>query len=188
MLVVTRCWCIHRSLWALSAPELFAQVWAYHPSRTAGTPPASDWNVPHDGDIDPSFTVSATSAKPRLERVSGSKSPPVIGIDHVTRTQDKLRNCSIAASGSGRSAGSASFANARMNACAVNSLPGEPSPEHSPARSRSREQLPRFSGGQSAPLSCRLLTSAALSAFSRILSMNQSDASSGSCITSASSA
>jgi len=35
------------------------QVWAYHPSRTAGTPPASEWNVPHDGDIDPSFSVSA---------------------------------------------------------------------------------------------------------------------------------
>eukprot|EP00930_Biecheleria_cincta_P072916 TRINITY_DN60257_c0_g1_i1.p1 TRINITY_DN60257_c0_g1~~TRINITY_DN60257_c0_g1_i1.p1 ORF type:complete len:1494 (+),score=434.52 TRINITY_DN60257_c0_g1_i1:52-4533(+) len=35
------------------------QVWAYHPSRTAGTPPASEWNVPHDGDIDPSFSVTA---------------------------------------------------------------------------------------------------------------------------------
>lgn len=34
------------------------QVWAYHPSRTATTPPASEWNVPHDGDIDSTFSVS----------------------------------------------------------------------------------------------------------------------------------
>merc|ERR1712151_604110 len=35
------------------------QVWAYHPSRKASTPPASEWNVPHDGPIDHSFTVTA---------------------------------------------------------------------------------------------------------------------------------
>merc|ERR1712113_598403 len=35
------------------------QVWAYHPSRTAATPPASEWNVPHDGAIDPTFAVTA---------------------------------------------------------------------------------------------------------------------------------
>merc|ERR1712139_251678 len=35
------------------------QVWAYHPSRTAATPPASEWNVPHDGPIDPTFSVAA---------------------------------------------------------------------------------------------------------------------------------
>lgn len=34
------------------------QVWAYHPSRSASTPPASEWNVPHDGQIDPTFSVS----------------------------------------------------------------------------------------------------------------------------------
>ena len=34
------------------------QVWAYHPSRTASTPPASEWNVPHDGPIDNSFSVA----------------------------------------------------------------------------------------------------------------------------------
>merc|ERR1712151_633789 len=35
------------------------QVWAYHPSRPAATPPASEWNVPHDGEIDPTFSVTA---------------------------------------------------------------------------------------------------------------------------------
>lgn len=35
------------------------KVWAYHPSVTAGTPPASQWNIPHHGDIDPSFYISA---------------------------------------------------------------------------------------------------------------------------------
>eukprot|EP00927_Polykrikos_kofoidii_P004608 TRINITY_DN11825_c0_g1_i2.p1 TRINITY_DN11825_c0_g1~~TRINITY_DN11825_c0_g1_i2.p1 ORF type:complete len:1658 (-),score=400.74 TRINITY_DN11825_c0_g1_i2:139-5112(-) len=34
------------------------QVWAYHASRTAMTPPVSEWNVPHDGKIDPSFSVT----------------------------------------------------------------------------------------------------------------------------------
>merc|ERR1711879_11974 len=36
-------------------------VWAYHPSRKAATPPAAEWNVPHDGAIDPTFTVTPAS-------------------------------------------------------------------------------------------------------------------------------
>merc|ERR1712226_702105 len=36
-------------------------MWAYHPSRKATTPPAAEWNVPHDGPIDPTFTVTASS-------------------------------------------------------------------------------------------------------------------------------
>lgn len=36
-------------------------VWAYHPSIKAKTPPADSWNVPHDGAIDRTFTVSALS-------------------------------------------------------------------------------------------------------------------------------
>eukprot|EP00434_Breviolum_minutum_P029068 symbB.v1.2.025713.t1/scaffold2514.1/size77207/3 len=39
------------------------QVWAYHPSCTAGTPPASQWNVPHDGPIDQNFNISAIRSK-----------------------------------------------------------------------------------------------------------------------------
>merc|ERR1712151_1226610 len=35
------------------------QVWAYHPSQKGTTPPTSDWNVPHDGQIDPTFSVTA---------------------------------------------------------------------------------------------------------------------------------
>eukprot|EP00439_Symbiodinium_sp_Y106_P028763 s1242_g3.t1 len=41
------------------------QVWAYHPSCTAGTPPASQWNVPHDGPIDQAFKISAIRASAR---------------------------------------------------------------------------------------------------------------------------
>merc|ERR1711948_248734 len=33
--------------------------WAYHPSQKGTTPPTSDWNVPHDGQIDPTFSVTA---------------------------------------------------------------------------------------------------------------------------------
>jgi len=40
------------------------QVWAFHPSRTSSMPPNCDWNVPHDGKIDPSFTISAVDKKP----------------------------------------------------------------------------------------------------------------------------
>mmetsp|Transcript_68045 Transcript_68045/g.121157 ORF Transcript_68045/g.121157 Transcript_68045/m.121157 type:complete len:211 (+) Transcript_68045:42-674(+) len=32
-------------------------VWAFHPSRKAITPPMADWNVPHDGPIDKTFSV-----------------------------------------------------------------------------------------------------------------------------------
>merc|ERR1712093_861705 len=39
------------------------QVWAYHPSRAALTPPPSEWNVPHDGAIDGKFRVSAPAAQ-----------------------------------------------------------------------------------------------------------------------------
>jgi len=37
-------------------------VWAYHPSRKATTPPPAEWNVPHDGDIDFTFSVTADPA------------------------------------------------------------------------------------------------------------------------------
>lgn len=40
------------------------QVWAYHPALTSGNtemPPESDWNVPHDGPVDPTFTLTHAS-------------------------------------------------------------------------------------------------------------------------------
>ncbi|CAJ1332274.1 unnamed protein product, partial [Effrenium voratum] len=52
------------------------QVWAYHPSRTAGTPPASEWNVPHDGDIDSTFRVSALRTAGSGTGGSGGGAPP----------------------------------------------------------------------------------------------------------------
>mmetsp|Transcript_51412 Transcript_51412/g.161598 ORF Transcript_51412/g.161598 Transcript_51412/m.161598 type:complete len:1046 (+) Transcript_51412:165-3302(+) len=39
------------------------QVWAYHPSRTATTPPKSGWKVPYDGPVDPTLVVSARTAQ-----------------------------------------------------------------------------------------------------------------------------
>merc|ERR1711920_12703 len=51
---------------------------AYHPSRKASTPPASEWNVPHDGPIDHSFTVTADrdatlEAAPTISQETDSK-------------------------------------------------------------------------------------------------------------------
>ena len=37
------------------------QVWAFHPCRTTLTPPMSEWSVPHDGSIDPNFSVIHSS-------------------------------------------------------------------------------------------------------------------------------
>mmetsp|Transcript_56253 Transcript_56253/g.91043 ORF Transcript_56253/g.91043 Transcript_56253/m.91043 type:complete len:981 (+) Transcript_56253:64-3006(+) len=34
------------------------QVWAYHPSSTATTPPKTGWKVPYDGPVDQSFVIS----------------------------------------------------------------------------------------------------------------------------------
>jgi len=34
------------------------QIWAYHPERSSPTPPATGWQVPYDGPVDPAFTVS----------------------------------------------------------------------------------------------------------------------------------
>ncbi|CAJ1409447.1 unnamed protein product [Effrenium voratum] len=51
------------------------QVWAYHPSCTAGTPPASQWNVPHDGPIDQNFAISAIRAKRTSSEKPASASP-----------------------------------------------------------------------------------------------------------------
>eukprot|EP00930_Biecheleria_cincta_P025238 TRINITY_DN17987_c0_g1_i2.p1 TRINITY_DN17987_c0_g1~~TRINITY_DN17987_c0_g1_i2.p1 ORF type:complete len:1018 (+),score=328.89 TRINITY_DN17987_c0_g1_i2:57-3110(+) len=45
------------------------QVWAYHPSMTASTPPASKWNIPHDGAIDQTFSVSVQINKPSAQPV-----------------------------------------------------------------------------------------------------------------------
>jgi len=46
------------------------QVWAFHPSRTSALPPHSEWNVPHDGPIDHTFTITYKSAE-----ASGRSSP-----------------------------------------------------------------------------------------------------------------
>lgn len=45
-------------------------VWAFHPSRKATTPPPAEWNVPHDGPIDKSFSVTAA---PELTKKAAEK-------------------------------------------------------------------------------------------------------------------
>jgi len=53
------------------------QVWAYHPSRTSISPPSSEWNVPHDGSIDPTFAVSARVAgRAPAKDQSPERAPP----------------------------------------------------------------------------------------------------------------
>jgi len=51
-------------------------VWAYHPSRKATTPPAADWNVPHDREIDPHFSVTAVRADGTASGETPKKAKP----------------------------------------------------------------------------------------------------------------
>merc|ERR1719379_2941169 len=53
------------------------QVWAYHPSRASATPPASEWNVPHDGPIDPTFRIAPTGGGKRRQEEAPYESEPV---------------------------------------------------------------------------------------------------------------
>lgn len=47
------------------------QVWAYHSSRTAMTPPLHGWKVPYDGPVDDSFVIGpAGAAPPQLPQAS----------------------------------------------------------------------------------------------------------------------
>lgn len=43
------------------------QVWAFHPSRSSLTPPGNEWNIPNDGAIDPTFSIT-------MKAVGGSSS------------------------------------------------------------------------------------------------------------------
>merc|ERR1712203_750590 len=73
------------------------QVWAYHPSCTAATPPASEWNVPHDGEIDPSFSVKANrvgNEEKKSEKSTKADEPPAkkekkIEKDEPKRSEDE---------------------------------------------------------------------------------------------------
>eukprot|EP00418_Pyrodinium_bahamense_P090414 CAMPEP_0179035354 /NCGR_PEP_ID=MMETSP0796-20121207/13068_1 /TAXON_ID=73915 /ORGANISM="Pyrodinium bahamense, Strain pbaha01" /LENGTH=1161 /DNA_ID=CAMNT_0020731625 /DNA_START=58 /DNA_END=3543 /DNA_ORIENTATION=+ len=51
------------------------QVWAYHPSRTATTPPKTGWKVPYDGPVDPTFVVSARPAQAGQQQQQGQQQP-----------------------------------------------------------------------------------------------------------------
>lgn len=51
------------------------QVWAYHPS-TGSTPPVADWKVPHDGEVDTTFSVTRGSGSGRSGAKRLAQSPP----------------------------------------------------------------------------------------------------------------
>eukprot|EP00434_Breviolum_minutum_P025280 symbB.v1.2.022334.t3/scaffold1974.1/size94090/10 len=51
------------------------QVWAYHSSRTAMTPPLHGWKVPYDGPVDDSFVIGPAGAAPP----QASFAPPAQG-------------------------------------------------------------------------------------------------------------
>merc|ERR1712048_568564 len=41
------------------------QVWAYHPDKSAQTPPKNGWKVPYDGPVDPTFII--TPSRPGMQ-------------------------------------------------------------------------------------------------------------------------
>merc|ERR1712217_130843 len=77
-------------------------VWAYHPSRKAATPPAAEWNVPHDGAIDPTFTVTPASKgdakRPKPAAPSTDQAAPPS--KKQTRPQNALAKAAAAAAAS----------------------------------------------------------------------------------------
>lgn len=65
------------------------QVWAYHPSRAATTPPGAEWNVPHDGDIDPTFTVQA------LKHAAAGEKPDVTPAQRAVAAAEERRKADV---------------------------------------------------------------------------------------------
>lgn len=60
------------------------QVWAFHPSRNSLTPPSNEWNIPNDGAIDATFSISARS----LGGSSSSRGKVAeVAVDDVVRKQ-----------------------------------------------------------------------------------------------------
>ena len=50
------------------------QVWAYHPSSSAGTPPRTGWKVPYDGPPDPTFVI--TPSQPPSQAAGATPQAP----------------------------------------------------------------------------------------------------------------
>lgn len=79
------------------------QVWAFHPSRTSTTPPASEWNIPNDGPIDSTFTITPrTKAQPRddqsdetvrkqIENMKKEREQFASRMDEIQRRADERR-------------------------------------------------------------------------------------------------
>eukprot|EP00930_Biecheleria_cincta_P031706 TRINITY_DN2199_c0_g2_i1.p1 TRINITY_DN2199_c0_g2~~TRINITY_DN2199_c0_g2_i1.p1 ORF type:complete len:1014 (-),score=340.09 TRINITY_DN2199_c0_g2_i1:171-3212(-) len=49
------------------------QVWAYHPSKDAMTPPKTGWKVPYDGPVDQTFVISATQGQQGQQQQSAQQ-------------------------------------------------------------------------------------------------------------------
>lgn len=98
------------------------QVWAYHPSRAAATPPPSEWNVPHDGAIDPKFAVKPVESGAKPPSSTSSRRPP----------RAETSASSTAGAGEGTNAGTSAGTNeaggigADANARSVGSMHAEP--------------------------------------------------------------
>eukprot|EP00927_Polykrikos_kofoidii_P062732 TRINITY_DN5753_c0_g1_i4.p1 TRINITY_DN5753_c0_g1~~TRINITY_DN5753_c0_g1_i4.p1 ORF type:complete len:1625 (-),score=489.66 TRINITY_DN5753_c0_g1_i4:385-5259(-) len=86
------------------------QVWAYHPDRTASMPPASEWNVPHDGPIDSSFAVTPQRQARKLhtpERVSVEQAPRNGLVQTELRKQPRATGMNVAVAAAAAAAASA---------------------------------------------------------------------------------
>ncbi|CAE7212856.1 STOML2 [Symbiodinium sp. CCMP2456] len=52
------------------------QVWAYHPSSSAGTPPRTGWKVPYDGPPDPTFVITPSQPPSQAAAQAGAAQAP----------------------------------------------------------------------------------------------------------------
>jgi len=51
------------------------QVWAYHPSSSAGTPPRTGWKVPYDGPPDPTFVITPSQPPSQAAQAGATQAP-----------------------------------------------------------------------------------------------------------------
>ncbi|CAK9029718.1 unnamed protein product [Durusdinium trenchii] len=66
-------------------------VWAYHPSRKAAMPPSAAWNVPHDGAIDSSFSVTPQRSAEARSRNKAKKEEPSSAPRESSRSRSRQK-------------------------------------------------------------------------------------------------
>eukprot|EP00405_Crypthecodinium_cohnii_P037215 CAMPEP_0206547384 /NCGR_PEP_ID=MMETSP0325_2-20121206/13263_1 /ASSEMBLY_ACC=CAM_ASM_000347 /TAXON_ID=2866 /ORGANISM="Crypthecodinium cohnii, Strain Seligo" /LENGTH=540 /DNA_ID=CAMNT_0054046677 /DNA_START=44 /DNA_END=1663 /DNA_ORIENTATION=+ len=70
------------------------QVWAYHaPGADQDLPPTSDWTIPHDGPIDPTFSITRTDRETKFCEEKGieEEQKPANKRDDKQTSKDALR-------------------------------------------------------------------------------------------------